>query len=607
MDERLQKDGREVFLLSVLIAGLFLALGTESLSAFHALTREGVFLFWLVVAAAVLLFSGFCRHGIPSIRVPYPYRREPCLRRHPLNSMFGFIPSGKFEISVVVILSFMALALFVQGFFSAPNTFDSMTYHLSRVMHWAQNRSIEFYPTAIERQLWMPPLAEYGVLHLYLLTGSDRLAFLPQWIGYIGCIVSASMIAGCWGADRRGQVIAAALCAAIPMAVLQSVSTQTDLVAGFWGMSSVVWFLLWSKRGHSRGYALCGAAALALGVLTKLSVLLVLPVIILILLLSNGPLVLRRALMAMGLICLAVLLVNGPHMARVYACFHTLSPASAEGRLTNERASFRTVVFAGIKNLALHLTVPSDRLNAWMRSGVDGLGQWLGVDGKDPAVDLAPGDRYLKKQHVFYESRAPNGLHVLLGIVVLGALVVGWRAYPAVVIGYGLALVVGFFLLSVVMKWQPWGGRFQLVLFMLGAPLAAFVLARMGMPARWLKIMTVAFLLLAACWAVFNSSHPWVGKDAFYRLTREEQYFMGVPERRSFFVSAADKMERFGCLSVGLKLSGQESWEYPLWAMLDARGLKVDLRHVDVPGKSRMYEDTSWKPCLVVGPEEVAP
>ena len=65
---------------------------------------------------------------------------------------------------------------FCVALLSPVQTYDSLSYHLSRVAHWAQNRSVAVYVTGIERQNMMGPFAEYAVLHLYILQGGDRLA-----------------------------------------------------------------------------------------------------------------------------------------------------------------------------------------------------------------------------------------------------------------------------------------------------------------------------------------------------------------------------------------------------------------------------------------------
>ncbi|MFH0754502.1 MAG: hypothetical protein V2A70_08055 [Candidatus Omnitrophota bacterium] len=581
-----KKDWREVFLQGALIAGLLLAGGTELLSAFHGLTREGVFLFW-VLAAGVCFLRLLLRQNFRGIDL----------------NLGGF---QRWEMAMLVILAVLAVALWVQGFLSAPNTFDSMVYHLSRVMHWAQAKSIEFYPTSIRRQLWMPPLAEYGVLHLYLLTGSDRLAFLMQWGAYIGCMFTASLIAGILGVDRRGQVAAAAMAAALPMAVLQGVSTQTDLVAAFWGMQAVAWFLLWLRRGFPWFEAVCGAAALALGVLTKMSVLVVCPLIAGVVILSMRALCFRRIIGLLLMIMAVVGVVNSAHFARVYGYFHTCNPAATEDRLTREDHGLAAFMAVGIRNAALNWTTSSDRVNGLIRTGVDRACRWLGVDANDPRFNLAPGDVYLKKVHVFYESRAPGGLHFWLGVFVLALVLIRWRSFGVIVTVYVLALVVGFVLLCILMKWQPWGMRFQLPLFLLGVPLLALVAARLDARGRLIKMLAGLFVFLVIPVVVFNSMHPWVGGNAFYVLPREDQYFLSAPEKKIFFTKVVDEIVRAQCFSVGLAWQGAESWEYPLWAMLRARGMRVVVR--DVKAADGLPVDAAvFKPCLVIGHEGVLP
>ena len=53
--------------------------------------------------------------------------------------------------SAVVLLLVGLIALL-----AAPNTFDSMTYHMGRVAHWAHQGSVAPYPTHIVRQITAP-------------------------------------------------------------------------------------------------------------------------------------------------------------------------------------------------------------------------------------------------------------------------------------------------------------------------------------------------------------------------------------------------------------------------------------------------------------------
>lgn len=50
--------------------------------------------------------------------------------------------------------------------------YDSLTYHLPRVFHWAHNQSVAFYPAAVERQNYIQPLHEYVLLNSYLIDGT---------------------------------------------------------------------------------------------------------------------------------------------------------------------------------------------------------------------------------------------------------------------------------------------------------------------------------------------------------------------------------------------------------------------------------------------------
>ena len=54
-------------------------------------------------------------------------------------------------------------AILVTALLGAPNGFDAVTYHLTRVEHWIQNASVRHYPTHITRQIQLSPMAEFAL------------------------------------------------------------------------------------------------------------------------------------------------------------------------------------------------------------------------------------------------------------------------------------------------------------------------------------------------------------------------------------------------------------------------------------------------------------
>ena len=126
---------------------------------------------------------------------------------------------------------------------SPPNSVDAFGYHLVRVVYWAQAGSVRFFPTHYFNQLSMPPLAEYAMLHTYVLSGGDRLVNLVQWVGFAGSILAVSLIAQALGAGRRGQMLAAVFCATLPNAILQASGAKNDCVLSLW-LAAMVYFTL---------------------------------------------------------------------------------------------------------------------------------------------------------------------------------------------------------------------------------------------------------------------------------------------------------------------------------------------------------------------------
>src|ERR1700761_2341220 len=179
---------RSQILFATIPWAIFLVFATELLSVAHFLTRTGVSLAWLVFLVAAL---------ISLLKV----RKKPTTPQEGSRSSAADLPLAKLDWVAIYFIALIAVLIGLTALFAAPNTWDSMEYHMPRVVEWMVNRGIQFYPTIDHQQLTMPPLAEYTILHLDLLYGGDRLANFVQWFSYVGCILGVTLIVEELGGD----------------------------------------------------------------------------------------------------------------------------------------------------------------------------------------------------------------------------------------------------------------------------------------------------------------------------------------------------------------------------------------------------------------------
>ena len=227
------------FFAAPVAAGLWVVAWVEALSALGAAgSRTAWGLFW--VATAALAAAGFA-----AVR-----RAE--------RTWFGPMP----KVAALAVPGTILAATFVVALVAAPNNWDSMTYHNARVMEWWDHGSIAPWDTRIDRQLRMPPLASYFKLALLGLTGNDVLFSLVQWAFFAFSMLAAAALAARLVPTGRAGPWAALLVATIPMAILQSTSTQNDVVvAGY--LLAAAFFLIRAfavDGAPARNLALAGAA-----------------------------------------------------------------------------------------------------------------------------------------------------------------------------------------------------------------------------------------------------------------------------------------------------------------------------------------------------------
>jgi 4-amino-4-deoxy-L-arabinose transferase-like glycosyltransferase len=486
----------------------------------------------------------------------------------------------------------MVLLIGVIAIVSPPNNGDGMSYHMPRVVHWIQNRTVAFYPTHILRQLYLAPGAEYAIAHFQVLSGGDRFANLVQWLSMVGCLVGVSLIAKELGGDENVQVAGTVICATIPMGILQGSSVQTDYAVSLW-LVCMAFFTLRLLRRPDRADRWLLAASLALALLTKATAyLFAAPFLVWVVV--DGMRKGRRVGMAIiGTLTVVVAILNGAFVFRNIELFGSpLGPSvhgdsSGSQKISNETLDPRASISNFTRNLALHIGTPSKRVNAVEDRTVRYIHAIIHFDADDPRTTWG---RFRIVPLSNSEDGAGNPAHLLLLMLAAGWCLTGSSARVGLLRRYLLAAAAGFGLFCIFLKWQPWNSRLQLPLFVLVAPFVGRAIADRGKKVK--DAVLIGLLLLALPWLFLNSMKPLVvvqgvpclnNRQSIFRRTREEMYLSARADLAPEFVAAARVAEELGVTKVGLWL---ESLEYPFWVYLQKGGV-TQIRHVCVRNRSR--------------------
>jgi hypothetical protein len=537
---------RDLLLRIVVAFGVSAALITELLGAFHLLAPIPLGIAWLVtiILAARKVGQAF---SLPKRR-PIP------------------LPEAATAIAITGILAIVALTALL----SPPNSADAMAYHLPRVLYWAQAKSVAFFPTPYFNQVMLQPLAEYLMLHTYLLTGGDRLVNLLACIAFGGCIVGVSAIAAAFGLRPRAQAITALVCATLPNAILQASGAKNDMLLALW----LVCAAYFAIRRDAMWLGLSAGLALA----TKGTAYLFLPPILLAIAIPR-----RRDL---AWIAAGALLINTPQYIRnIRLSGSPLGYDSAHGdsffRWRNEHPGWRPMVSNALRHTSEQLGARSAKWNRSVYNTVVGIHRALGIDPEDPDTTWRWSHYDPPTNARNHEANANNRWHLLLMLcAAVWAVVKRDRPWMR----YAVGLATAFLLFCFYLKWQPYMTRLELPLFILATPLAAWLLDRWR--PQWLALLLCAFLVNNTRAALFeNWTRPLKGPQSLWTSRRDDDYFrdMGQFHNQEFYVESVDRVAQSGCDLVGIDIS-EFALEYPFQVLLRERRPQVRFVHTGVPG-----------------------
>lgn len=572
---------------SAVIWGLIVTAITESLSWFNLIRFESLLSAWFVIDFVIIAFY---------FQLTSQNLRVKSLKQSKLSTVL-LCGVGLIIVSTGLI-----------GFVAPPNNWDSMDYHMPRVLHWIQNSSIAHYPVSYTPQLYQNPWSEYLIMHFQILSGGDYFANSVQWLSMIGCVIGVSLIAKQLGANSVGQTFATVAAATIPMGILQASSTQNDFVEAFWLVCLACYTLIIIDRGKNTTwdiYLLFGCS-LGLCILTKgTAYFYILPFLIWVTL--SQVKYLRFSVWKPALFVASfALVININHYLRNYFVFN--SPLGEPGDYTNEILGVNVMISNILRNLALHIGTPIGMWNGISNRIIQILHNFLGVGVHDKRTTFygeffVPGG-WSTVGFSGEENGAGNFLHLLLTLTCIVIFIFRNQLklkFQKQAGSYLLTVCATFCIFCYLVKWQPWNARLHLPFFVLLTPFLGLVLS--NLPKKVIHFIAIVLILSALPWVFFNRYRPVIDSNNIFQTPRVEQYFKNRPKLQQPYVQAVQFLKSKQCNKIGLMM-GQDTWEYPLWVIMQQyEESQFQIRHINVFNASSVKEnlsETKFNPCGVI-------
>ncbi|MGA3148366.1 MAG: hypothetical protein ABSF33_12955 [Acidimicrobiales bacterium] len=584
---------------------------TEVTSIGHHFTAGAIETAWSIVVIVLIVAA---RHPIVrSISMLWERDRSWLgLREHLANvSLEEWIWFG-----VLVAMFGILVAVGAQNL---PNNGDAMVYHLARVEHWVQDRTIAPFAAHYLPQVEFSPLAEYNLAHLHLMAGTDRFDAAVQLLAAVVSVVGVTELARLLGASRWAQVMSALICATIPTGILLATTAENDYVAAAMGIVLLVLLAAYSFSGPWLWRALAVGTAAGLTYMTKSSMLLLIgpaaaalvAVVLYREIQSNGPTgEVRPAVGQLLVIPLGALAMVLPFASQNIQKF-----GSVEG--------------SGITDLTVHpITLPAMAANVVRSTASEfdvGNGKWGPENYLARAVlpvlrhmysvfGIAPNDeRYAETRNwpVFkvldwsifqrMDDYGANPWHVLLIVLALIVLAMAAlhgrkRVHAALVFGIGLGF--GYVLFTGIYRWNQFGVRLVLPLVVAFSVVIAIALAPFS---RWVGRVVLAGLIVACLPELLDHAEmplvPAATSQTSYLLPYFYPRSRTKAEEASAYETITGIVAQSACTKVGI--GNQVLSEYPLWVGLGHNHWKGVLNDVAVDNATKSLEP-SYRPCAIV-------
>jgi hypothetical protein len=600
---------RRSLLSAAILLFLFIAVSTEILGFFNLINQYAVTGSWIAADLVLAIFWIKLKntHSV-SIR---------SVTRSWANGIRIFCKNlGALTVGM---LSVLALITLVVAIVAIPNNLDSLSYHLSRLGYWVQQGNVAHYASHIERSISFSPFSEYVHLHTFLLSGSERYFQLLQWCCLLGIVGMVSMIlqilSGSPAVMRVGIVFAATL----PIAVLESMTTQNDLVVAFFIVATAFFVFDYLRNNYLTSLYLIPLCC-ALGMMTKPTFLFYsLPFGAYLVISMFGKPLLRKHIAGFAAAALVLTLaLNAPFWYRTNEVFGSPIGTISSGN-QNDFKKPADYISSISKHVFLHLgfVSPGNAYNNFLQNQLDNLHELMGVQVNAPGTGMA----FKMNKLNFNEDFAHNFLGIWLTLLSIPLLFFARISKTAK--WYCGLTFLSFLIFCFFIGYQIYGSRLHIPFFLLGAPVIGLVYGSV-LSQLFSKFLTITLWLTALPFALLSSAHPLLSTKWFFEkifppinstlhlnirvdapnLNLKQESILNAAPGRLLWGDHWPEMQEFlahvdalNPQKIGFDFT-EASFDYAYQFLLRKPGR--EFAHVLVGNPSRKLEDPAFQPDVII-------
>lgn len=567
---------------------------TEVLSMWEVITYNSLFFSWgtVLLINMVIVFAGW-RKRSESINVNVLMIKEKLL-----------------NVPFLLFLTFTAVML-ILAYRTIPYNWDSMAYHLPRVVEWAQNRSVKHYAAGYMMQITAPVFAEYIQLHVYILAhNTDRFMTMVQCMSYLISAILVYQIAIKVGCEKRWAYISAYMFISLPIAFSEALNTQNDLIATVFLLTFVQLLLHYiensdfievRKQGivHTFLMGLC----MGLAFLTKYYVafIFVFSIIWLLCVAYKNKIKLKTVVISVMIASLPFFITFFPESLRLAQTFGSLFANDVSSGQMVSTIDPRLLFICFIKNLAFnfsgHYIYKSKEM---VEKAVAVIAGFLHVDIVDSRISKY--DFYALNEPFDYNHDRANAtlLCILFTIaLVIGIIILIRKKHDKSAFGYVTISFISFITFLTLMKFTTHRTRYEICFFALLCPAVCIIFQKHL--TEWAQI---AFRSVICFLCICEVISLYIYHRDMGNVSQSYGYFALQPYTYESYIHAIERIKESGYCTVGV-INNDGYFEYPIWAMTQDYVNRIEC--VNVENKTSVHENIDFYPdcVLYIGPESI--